>query len=289
MGFSSIVSTNELSRHLDDPNWVIVDCRFSLSDTERGRQDYRTTHIPGSVYAHLDEDLCAPAVLGETGRHPLPTIDKLVEKFSIWGICPGVQVVVYDDWSQASGAIAARLWWSLRFLGHDLVAVLDGGWQQWVSERKSITSGVETNSRCEFLPSLRPELLVGPQDIEIMRRDPLYKVFDSRTSDRYRGENETIDLVAGHIPGAFSAPYNSTIGPEGRFLPPEALRKHFLDLFGDVPAERTVFYCGSGVTAAHNLVALAHSGLGEAPLYVGSWSEWITDPGRPVATGSDTG
>lgn len=289
MAFRTIISSYELARHLEDPNWAILDCRFSLANSERGRQEYLSAHIPGAVYIHLNEDLCAPIVPGETGRHPLPAIEKLVEKFSSWGICPGVQAVVYDDWTPASGAIAARLWWSLRYLGFDNVAVLDGGWQVWVSEGKAVRSGVETRSRCNFKPALRPELLITTEEVAKLHNDPRYKVFDSRSSDRYRGENETIDPVAGHIPGAFSAPYSDTVGPEGKFLPPEVLQKHFLELFGDVPAEHAIFYCGSGVTAAHNLVALAHCGLGEAPLYVGSWSEWITHPENPTATGSTPG
>jgi thiosulfate/3-mercaptopyruvate sulfurtransferase len=283
MSYTSVISTTELAAHLDDPDWAIMDCRFSLTVTERGRRDYQEVHIPGAVYVHLDNDLCAPIIPGKTGRHPLASIEQLVENFSNWGIGPGVQVVAYDDWPGGSGAIAARLWWSLRYLGHQDVAILDGGWVRWWSENRALRSGIERRTKRIFIPKLRPELIASGDDVDHMRADPSYRVFDSRGLDRYRGENETIDPIAGHIPGAAPAPYADNIGPGGLFLPPEVLKKRFLALLGDIPASRAVFYCGSGVTAAHNLVALALAGLGDARLYVGSWSEWITDPQRPVA------
>lgn len=283
MAFTTLISTSELSEHLKDPDWVIVDCRFSLTDTEKGRRDYLHSHIPGAVYAHLDEDLCAPVVPGVTGRHPLPKIETLAQKFSNWGISSGVQVVVYDDWPDASGAIAARLWWALRWLSHDSVAVLDGGWERWISEHRPVVSGEETQDYREFHPYPRLELIATSNDVEVMRNDPKYTILDSRGAERYRGENETIDPVAGHIPGAISAPYTDNIGPDGLFLSKEALQRRFELLLDDKKPENVVFYCGSGVTAAHNLVAFAHAGRGIARLYVGSWSEWITDPDRPVA------
>lgn len=283
MTFTTLISTSELANHLNDPGWALVDCRFSLIDTEQGRRHYLQSHIPGAVYAHLDEDLCAPVVPGVTGRHPLPKINKLVQNLSQWGIGSGIQVVVYDDWPGASGAIAARLWWTLRWLGHDAVALLDGGWERWKAENRSVVDGEEVRERREFIPYPRLEFIATSDDVEVMRRDPTYLVVDSRGADRYRGENETIDPVAGHIPGAISAPYAENIGSEGLFLSKEALQRRFQMLLGDLQAENIVFYCGSGVTAAHNLVALAYAGLGDARLYVGSWSEWITDPDRPVA------
>lgn len=283
MAFSTLISTTDLSEHLNEPGWVIVDCRFSLTDTEQGRSHYLQSHIPGAIYAHLDEDLCAPVVTGVTGRHPLPKIEVLAEKFSSWGIGSGVQVVVYDDWPGASGAIAARLWWTLHWLGHDSVALLDGGWERWISENRPVARGKEVNDYRQFHPYPRLELIATSDDIEVIRNDPKYTIIDSRGADRYRGENETIDPIAGHIPGAISAPYNDNIGPDGLFLSVEALRGRFEMLLDDQEAENVVFYCGSGVTAAHNLVAFAHAGRGYARLYVGSWSEWITDPNRPIA------
>lgn len=283
MTFTTIISTSNLAEHLDDPNWVVVDCRFSLSDTEQGRRQYSQSHIPGAVYAHLDEDLCAPVIPGVTGRHPLPDVEQLVGKFSEWGIGSGVQVVVYDDWPGASGAIAARLWWSLRWLGHDKVAVMDGGWEQWRVENRLVSDRKEQRAPRKFIPALHPELLVNSDAVDVLRRKPDYRILDSRAADRYRGENENIDPIAGHIPGATSAPYAENIGSNGLFLSKEELQERFETLLGEVPAENAVFYCGSGVTGAHNLVALAHAGMGSARLYAGSWSEWITDAKRPVA------
>ncbi len=282
MAFSTLISTSELNYHLNDPGWVIVDCRFSLADPEQGRRHYLQSHIPGAVYAHLDDDLCAPVITGVTGRHPLPKIEILVQHFSNWGIGAGVQVVVYDDWPGASGAIAARLWWTLKWLGHDAVALLDGGWERWISEKRPVTDRTEIPEPREFHPYPRLEAIATSNDVEVMRHNPKYLILDSRGADRYMGENETIDPVAGHIPGAVSAPYTENLGPDGLFLSKEALNKRFEKLLGDRQAENVVFYCGSGVTAAHNLVAHAHAGRGLARLYVGSWSEWITDPKRQV-------
>lgn len=279
MNYTSIISTSGLAKHLGDPDWALVDCRFSLDDTGRGRRDYLHAHIPGAVYAHLNEDLSGPVSPGVTGRHPLPPIDTFVDTLSGWGIGPDVQVVVYDD---AGGAIGARFWWMLKWLSHVSVAVLDGGWPRWQAEGHLVQKVVQTRPRKAFVPHLRPGLVVSTIEVEAMRLDPTFRIIDSRAAERYRGENEPIDPIAGHIPGAISAPYEGNLGPDGVFLPPEELRARFQRLLGDVPVDKAVFYCGSGVTSAHNLVALAHAGLGNARLYAGSWSEWITDPRRPI-------
>lgn len=279
LNYTSIISTSELVKHLGDPHWVMLDCRFSLEDTERGRRDYLHSHIPGAVYAHLDEDLSGTVTPGLTGRHPLPAIDTFVDTLSEWGVGRGVQVVAYDD---MGGVMGARLWWMLHWLGHTSVAVLDGGWPRWQDEEYPVQNVVQSQPRNAFVPHLRSETLTSTNEVEAMRLDPTYLIIDSRAAERYRGENETIDPVAGHIPGAISAPYEDNLGPDGTFLPPEELRARFHRLLGDIPVENAVFYCGSGVSAAHNLVALAHAGLGHARLYAGSWSEWITDPQRPV-------
>jgi thiosulfate/3-mercaptopyruvate sulfurtransferase len=276
-----------LSKHLEDPDWAVIDCRFSLADTKKGRQDYLLAHILGAVYSHLDEDLCSPVIPGKTGRHPLPDVDQLVKKFARWGIDSSVQVVVYDDWTVAPGAIAGRLWWSLRWLGHQAVAVLDGGYNLWLSEGRATRSGREYRIPRKFAPSFRPELLVTFEGVDRVRLDPAYRVLDSRATERYRGDVEPIDPVAGHIPGAISAPYAQNVSSEGIFLPPDELNTRYRSLVGDTPAENTIFYCGSGVTALHNVLAYAHAGLGDARLYLGSWSEWITDRNRPVATGGE--
>ncbi|MCL4300338.1 MAG: sulfurtransferase [Anaerolineae bacterium] len=284
MPYTTLISTGELSQHLADPDWAVVDCRFSLDDTAQGRRDYQQAHIPGAVYAHLDEDLSGPIIPGQTGRHPLPDLVTVTRTLSNWGIDDRVQVVVYDG---GNSSMAARLWAMLRWLGHPAVAVLDGGWSAWQSEGRPARSGVEARSPRRFTPRPRPELVLDAPEVDAIRTNPAWRLFDSRSGESYRGEKPGYDPIAGHIPGALSAPYADNLDPKGRFLPLEQLRARFQALLGDVPAEQAVFYCGSGVTAAHNLLALAHAGLGEARLYVGSWSDWITDPTRPISNPSD--
>jgi thiosulfate/3-mercaptopyruvate sulfurtransferase len=280
MAYTTLISTSELALHLADHDWAIFDCRFSLADPERGRRDYAQAHIPGALYAHLDEDLSGPIVPGVTGRHPLPAIGEMAARFSRWGIDQRVQGVAYDD---GGGGIAARLWWLLRWLGHDAVAVLDGDWRKWTSERRPVNNSVEPRPARSFIPRPKADLLITTAEVESKLHDAGSKIFDSRTTDRYHGENETIDPIAGHIPGTISAPYPDNLNPDGSFRSAEELRARFMALLGDTPAEQTAFYCGSGVTAAQNILALKHAGLGDAKLYAGSWSEWITDPQRPIA------
>ena len=283
MIYTTLISPQELAANLNNPNWAVVDCRFALTDTGQGRREYRQSHIAGAVYAHLDEDLSGPIIPGKTSRHPLPAIDTFVEIISKWGIDNDTQVVAYDS---AGGAMASRLWWMLRWLGHEAVAVLDGGWSAWQREGLPTGSGEESRPPKTFIPHPRPELLVQADEVLQLRADPAYRLFDSRSADRYRGENETLDPVAGHIPGALPLPYGSNLDKDGRFHPASQLKARFEEQFGDIPAGHTIFYCGSGVTAAHNALAVAHAGLGEVKLYAGSWSEWITDPSRPVEKGS---
>jgi thiosulfate/3-mercaptopyruvate sulfurtransferase len=284
MTYTTLISTHELALHLNDPDWAIFDCRFTLAEPERGRRDYRHEHIPGALYAHLNEDLAGPIVPGITGRHPLPTVDFTAARFSGWGIDDIVQVVVYDD---SGGGIAARLWWMLRWLGHDAVTVLDGDWRKWKNEGRAVSDHVEARPARLFVPRLRSDWLVTTAEVETRMRDAGYTLLDSRTAERYCGENETIDPIAGHIPGAISAPYPDNLNPDGTFRSPEELRARFNSLLGRTPPDRAAFYCGSGVTAAHNLLALKHAGMGEARLYVGSWSEWIANPQRPIAVGNE--
>jgi thiosulfate/3-mercaptopyruvate sulfurtransferase len=282
MTYQTLVSTDELVRHLADPGWAIVDCRFSLDNAERGRRVYLQSHIPGAVYAHLNEDLAGSVIPGVTGRHPLPPVDSFISKLSTWGISAGVQVVVYDD---LGGAYAARLWWMLRWLGHEAVAILDGGWPKWEQEGHPVKSGIDTRPARSFVPHLRPELLASQAEIDAMRLDSGFLVMDARTPERYKGETEPIDPVAGHISGAKSAPFAENLAPDGTFLPQNVLRERYQKILGKIPAQQVASYCGSGVTAAHNLVAMAHAGLGEGRLYVGSWSEWITNSELPIERG----
>jgi thiosulfate/3-mercaptopyruvate sulfurtransferase len=279
MIYTTLISTADLAQHLTDPDWAIFDCRFSLADSERGRRDYAQAHVPGAIYAHLNDDLSGPIIPGVTGRHPLPSIDSLVSTFSQWGIDHRVQVVAYDD---GGGGMAARLWWLLRWLGHDAVAVLDGDWRKWQREDRPISRTPESRPARSFVPHPRSDLLISTDDIARRLHSTDFKLFDSRTADRYHGENETIDPIAGHIPGAISAPYPDNLNPDGSFRSDAELRTRFTSLLDGTPAEQTAFYCGSGVTAAQNILVAKHVGLGDAKLYAGSWSEWITNPQRPI-------
>lgn len=282
MTFTTLISSAEVAAHLDDPTWAIVDCRFALTDPDKGRRDYLAGHIPGAVYAHLDEDLSGSILPGVTGRHPLPSIAACAARFSAWGIDAQTQVVVYDD---LSGIVAGRLWWMLRWLGHDAVALLDGDWRLWQAEQRDVRTGAEARAPRSFTPHPRPHLLVTVDELLHRRADATLRIFDVRAAERYRGENETLDPVAGHIPGAVSAPYTANLDADGRFLAPSELRERYEALLDGTPAGAAIFYCGSGVSAVHDLVALEVAGLGAGRLYAGSWSEWIVDPARAIATG----
>jgi thiosulfate/3-mercaptopyruvate sulfurtransferase len=281
--YTTLISTAELDEHLDDPDWVIMDCRFNLQEPAYGRQAYAAVHIASALFADLNEDLSSPVLPGKTGRHPLPSVEFAAQKFSAWGIDSGVQVVAYDD--QGGALAAARLWWLLRWLGHERAAVLDGGWQHWQQESRRVRSGIESRPPRVFVPHERPELVIGADEVLREFGDTSFRLFDVRTLERYRGEREPIDPVAGRIPGAVSAPYQENLTPEGTFKPVDELKRQYRALLADLPAGRTAFYCGSGGTAQHSILALLHAGLGEARLYAGSWSEWITDPERPVTRG----
>ena len=285
MAFDILIDAAELRLHINDKNWAVVDCRFSLDDTGRGRRDYLKAHIPGAVYAHLDEDLSGKKVPGKTGRHPLPEIYSLAETLSVWGIDADTQVVAYDD---ASGALAAaRMWWLLRWLGHQAVAILDGGWQVWVKENRPVANGKEQRPRRNFIAQPRNELVIDAAFVSANLDNPAFQLADARSAERYRGENETIDPIAGHIPGAASAPNQDNLDSDGKFLSKDALRRHYLRVVGGNKGAVVAFYCGSGVSACLDILAYEYAGLGEVRLYPGSWSEWITDPNRPVATGAD--
>lgn len=277
---TTIITVEELGFHIDDPEWVIVDSRFKLTDPDQGRRDYQTAHIPGAVYAHLDDDLSGAVIQGVTGRHPLPSVDKASEVFSRFGIDSHIQVVAYDD---VGGALAAsRVWWLLRWLGHDAVAVLDGGWQYWVKKGNATRKGSEWRAMRSFSPHPRQDLLVSTEEVDLLRLDSNYRLLDARAADRFRGENETIDPIPGHIPGAISVPYAGNLNPDGTFQTAKSLLERYRSLLGKEAADRVVCYCGSGVTATHDILAMMIAGMGEARLYAGSYSEWITDPKRTV-------
>lgn len=279
---TTLIDVGTLHRHHRDPDWRVIDARFSLADADQGAREYAEGHVPGAVYAHLDDDLSGPIVRGATGRHPLPSVDRAASVFSRLGIGENVQVAVYDG---AGGSVAARVWWMLRWLGHDAVAVVDGGWPAWTAEGMPVTRDVPQVAPRDFKANVRPHLATDVEGVDGYRVNEDWAVLDARTPDRFRGEQEPIDPVAGHIPGARSASFDENLGEDGCFVPPEELRRRFEDLLGGIPAKRAVNYCGSGVSACHNLLAIAHAGLGDAVLYPGSWSEWITDEDRPVGVG----
>ncbi len=281
---TTLIDVQTLHRHIQDPDWRVIDARFSLADARQGAREYAEGHVPGAVYAHLDEDLSGPIIRGETGRHPLPSVDKAAEVFSRLGIDENVQVAVYDG---AGGSVAARVWWMLRWLGHDAVAVVDGGWPAWTGAGLPVTRDVPKVTPRTFKANVQAHLVTDLEGVDGYRVNTSWAVLDARTPERFRGEQEPIDPVAGHIPGARCATFDANLGEDGRFLSPEVLKRRFEGLFGDVPTDRAINYCGSGVSACHNLLAIAHAGLGDAVLYPGSWSEWITDEDRPVETGEE--
>lgn len=275
--YCTLIDSTTLAQHLDDPHWAIVDCRYDLMDPGAGRSLYRAAHVPGAVYAHLDKDLSGPPIVNG-GRHPLPTAARLRAVFGHWGIESDTQVVVYDA---AGGSFCARAWWLLRYMGHNAVALLDGGWPHWQACGLPVSSGLEQRPPVSFHGEPRDDRWVRAEQVPAARC-----LIDSRDPARYRGEHEPIDQAAGHIPGALNRYWKDNLGVDGRFLAPAALLEALLGHLRTVPADETVFYCGSGVTACHNLLAAVHAGLPEPLLYAGSWSEWCSDPARPVETGA---
>jgi len=278
--FTTIISASELTNILNQPNLVIIDCRFSLADTESGRNDYKKSHIPTAYYAHLDNDLSGEIIKGKTGRHPFPSIPKITKLLTNWGIDENTQVVAYD---QGHGGIAARLWFMLKWLGHEKVAVLNGGWKYWETINGETSAVIPNSTPKEFKPNSRPNLLVDVAFMEQNLGNAALLYVDSRGAKRYRGEEEPIDPVAGHIPSAISAPFAENLGADGLFLDKESLTKRFEGILKNQASDQTIFYCGSGVTACHNLLAMHHIGKTDALLFPGSWSEWIVDKNREIA------
>ena len=283
MTYTNIISTSDLASHLDDPNWVLVDCRFRLDDVDAGRQDYLEEHIPGAVYAHLDADLSGPIAPDKHGgRHPLPTVEGFTETLCSWGIDSTTQVIAYDG---ISGVFAGRLWWMLRWLGHDKVAVLDGDFRHWQKEGRPTSSGEETRDHKLFAANPQTDMQVSVDDVEANLQNNQYKLYDVRAEGRYRGEPSPMDPISGHIPGAASAFYAHNLDEDGKFHSPEKLREHYAELLGGRSTDETVWYCGSGVSVHHDLIALEVAGFARgAKVYIGSWSDWSNVPARPVET-----
>jgi len=281
MTYTTVVGTETLAEHLDDPNWVIVDCRFTLTDTEAGRRAYAAGHLPGARYAHLDEDLSAPKN-GKNGRHPLPDPAAFAQTLGRWGIDAGKQVVLYDD---SFGAMAVRLWWMLRWMGHDAVALMDGGLPKWQREKLPMTTEAPVVVPTVFVPHVREAMRVDADAVFAASRSGSELLLDARPEMRFLGEMEPIDPVAGHVPGAINLPFDDNLDLGGTFLGADELREMYEGLLAGRKPQQVIHMCGSGVTACHNLLAMEIAGLPGAKLYPGSWSEWIADPSRPIATG----
>jgi thiosulfate/3-mercaptopyruvate sulfurtransferase len=274
--YDTLIRVQELHAHAGDPGWVIVDCRYDLMDRQAGYRTYLAGHVPGAAYADLHDDLSGPPVT-DHGRHPLPDAERLCRLFSELGIEPGVQVVAYDD---AAGSIAARLWWMLRYMNHQAVAVLDGGWQAWLDAGFAIEEPESRRRSGIFRGAPDRRLLAVIDEVAAVRC-----LVDARDPVRYRGETEPLDPVAGHIPGARNRFWKCNLDADGNFLPAHRLRDEFGALYDGAEPAEVVFYCGSGVSACHDILAAVHAGLPFPRLYAGSWSEWCSDRSRPIATG----
>jgi thiosulfate/3-mercaptopyruvate sulfurtransferase len=291
MSQTTLITPRQLAARLEERDLAVIDCRFELARPHWGREAYASARIPHAQYAHLDHDLSGK-VAASTGRHPLPPVDEMAARLAQWGIDAQVQVVAYD---QSSGAHAARLWWLLRWLGHTRVAVLDGGLAAWQEQKLPLdTTPLRAQPQrerppCRFDPRPEPEMVVSTTELEELIASGQVAcadvvLVDARSADRFAGRNETIDPVAGHIPGARNHPFTSNVDTAGRFLDRGTLRERFAKTLEGVPPDAAICMCGSGVTACHNLLAMEVAGLKGARLYAGSWSEWIRDSKRPVAS-----
>lgn len=282
--YTTLITAADLAAHIDNPDWVVIDCRHDLANLSAGREAYDAGHLPGALFADMETDLSG-AKRGPDGafrgRHPLPAREDFIETLRRWGVDDGTQVVAYDA---HGGMFAARLWWMLRWVGHEAVAVLDGGLQAWQALGQPLSTDVPARSRGTV--ALREPLVASVDAGAVLANigSGGRTVVDARSPDRYRGENETIDPVGGHIPGAKNRFFKDNLQADGRFKDAAQLKADFSALFED-PA-RAIMQCGSGVTACHNLLALEVAGLRGAALYPGSWSEWCADSSRPVATGA---
>jgi thiosulfate/3-mercaptopyruvate sulfurtransferase len=275
---TTLVSTQELAAH---PQWRVFDCRHDLAKPDLGEQQYREAHIPGARFAHLERDLSA-AKTGDNGRHPLPDPGAFIAWLGQQGLEPSDQIVCYDA---GNGAMAARLWWMLRWIGHEAAAVLDGGLAKWLAEKRPVTADVPRVAHRRYpVKNPLPNVALDVSELE-KHRERMF-LLDARAPARYRGEQEPIDPVAGHIPGAKNRFNADNVAPDGTFKSAEILKKEFLQILGERPPWQVVHYCGSGVAACHNLLAMQIAGLSGGKLYAGSWSEWSADPKRPVVTGA---
>jgi thiosulfate/3-mercaptopyruvate sulfurtransferase len=276
--YTMLIEPAELSPHTDDPNWVVLDCRFDLARPAWGEEEFGRGHVPNALYAHLDRDLSS-AVTPTSGRHPLPAREAFLATLEQWGVDREVQVVAYD---QGPGAYASRLWWLVRWAGHTRVAVLNGGFAAWQQAGLPVSQQPSVRQHRHFSPSEAPAEVVTTTEVAALQADGKLQsgesvLVDARAADRFAGRNETLDPVAGHIPGARNHPFMGNLDAQGRFLPAATLRSRWLETLRGQSPSKTIAMCGSGVTACHNLLALPG-----ARLYAGSWSEWIREAARPT-------
>lgn len=284
MSIAQLIGPEQLAARQQRPGLVILDCRSALEDSDYGQRSYAQGHIEGARFADLNRDLSSPVVKGRTGRHPLPDSDTLVERLRAWGISNDSDIVLYDD---GPGMYAARAWWLLAWLGkREGVYLLDGGLKAWHAAGLPLSLDAPGGEPGDFTGEPDMSLVLSASRLQGRLGRPEMTLIDARAEARFRGEVEPIDPVAGHIPGAQCVAFNENLGPDGRFLPPEQLKQRFADKLQGRPVESLVSYCGSGVTACHNLFALCLAGYPLGTLYAGSWSEWIVDPEREVATGA---
>ena len=282
--YTTIIEVDELARHLGAPTWRVMDCRFDLMDKSAGRQAYTKAHIPGALYAHLEEELSGP-VSEKTGRHPLPEAAALAECFSRWGIGNDSQLVVYDD---RSGALASRLWWLSRWLGHPQVAVLNGGLAAWQAAGLPLSRELPVVEPASFRAEVDDTLWVSTDELQTELDDENIRLIDARGEARFRGEVEPLDRVAGHIPGSINYPFERNLDASGKFLTPQEIQGQLSGTVTDFTGKKIIHSCGSGVTACHNILAMEIMGLSGSLLYPGSWSEWITDPARAISRGKES-
>lgn len=283
MALAQLINHDLLAQHLNDPELVIFDCRFSLEDPNYGQQAYNQGHIPKAVFIDLDKDLSSPVIKGKTSRHPLPDTDKLIKKLTELGLNNDSKVVIYDD---GASPFAAKMWWTLVWLGkRDNVFLLDGGFKGWQQADLPLTTEPTKVTTGNFAGQPDNSLLINADELENKLTDNELTLLDARALPRFRGEMEPMDPVAGHIPGASCANFMDNLDDKGYFLSIPQLQQRFNALIANKPIDKVIAYCGSGVSACHNLFALCLAGYPLAPLYAGSWSEWITNPQRPIATG----
>lgn len=281
MTYQTIISVDDLNKNIGNQDWFVFDCRFLLKDPDGGLKKFNQGHIPGAQYADLDKDL-ASSMTASSGRHPLPNPDELIKKLQAWGVNNSSQIICYDN---LSGAFAARMWWLLNWLGHNDVAVLDGGIDKWTASNLPLETDVQQRATGSFSGQANNDMWVDVEFVQKELAENKINLLDARSAERFTAKDTKTDPVAGHVPGAMSFPFAGNLSKQGVFLPAADLQKRFAPIFSNTENKELINMCGSGVTACHNLLAMNVAGLPMTRLFVGSWSEWIKDKSRPVAIG----